>query len=235
MGTIAFSDIFSRAIGLFDDPDISLAYFNDPAKFAKIMRPYLINGKGRFSNPTILSDQLSIYSAATGETEVIDGNGSTSYVVTTVPDDNSLMSFKIAGIPDPTASYDPETSTVTFSQVVPVGTECSFEWYFPGAFTQDVTGKASRNLNLSAIQERVVDILAHCTLLAWAERNKNFILEIRNLLNDTDFNLHSPGSTTTSKVEWYNNLKWEVDELTCSLSWDVSTNYRRGYRFGGNV
>ena len=70
MGTIAFSDIFSRAIGVFDDPDISLAYFNDPAKFAKIMRPFLINGKGRFSNPTILSDQLSVYSAATGETEM---------------------------------------------------------------------------------------------------------------------------------------------------------------------
>ena len=41
---ILFSEIFDRAVNLFDDPDIRRDYVLDPAGFQQEMRPFLING-----------------------------------------------------------------------------------------------------------------------------------------------------------------------------------------------
>ena len=48
---ILFNEIFARAVNLFDDPDINYAYVNNKVSFSKLMRPYLINGISKFTNP----------------------------------------------------------------------------------------------------------------------------------------------------------------------------------------
>lgn len=112
---ILFEDIFNRAVNLFDDPDIQRAYELNPVEFSKTMRPYLINGLGMFANPTTVSSRFSDYTEAQGKLEVFDGDGGATYTLSTVPVDNSVMSFFIGRTPDPLAEYDSTTKTVTFS------------------------------------------------------------------------------------------------------------------------
>lgn len=228
---ILFGDIFNRAIVLFDDPDINSAYLNDPVSFQKIMLPYLLNGKNKFSSPLEVTAYLVNYSAMDSAIDELEGAGSTEVPVDAEfnPPENSVFSFKINGVADPGAVYDSETRKVIFSTEVPSGVKCSVEYCYAGAFTDDITWSYSSNrLTSASINERVIDILAHCTLLAWCEREQNFILDIRNLLTDTDFKIYSPANSIKAKVEWYNAVKAGLDDLTGKLGWDM-----RGTRKGG--
>ena len=228
---ILFEDIFNRAVNLFDDPDILRAYELNPVEFSKTMRPYLINGLGMFANPTTVSSRFSDYTEAQGRLEVFDGNGGASYTLSTTPLDNAVMSFFIGKTPDPLAEYNPETKVVTFSRDVPNGTPCSAEWYYAGEFAADFTGFSS-NISSAFIEARTKDILAHCLLLGWAENEKNFMLDIRNILTDTDFKLHSPANSVRAKTEWYQNIREGLNDLTQKLSWDLWSGAIGGKQIG---
>lgn len=228
---ILFEDIFNRAVNLFDDPDILRAYELNPVEFSKTMRPYLINGLGMFANPTTVSSRFSNYTEAQGKLEVFEGNGGASYTLSTTPLDNAVMSFFIGKTPDPLAEYNPETKVVTFSRDVPNETPCSVEWYYAGEFVADFTGFSS-NISSAFIESRTKDILAHCLLLGWAENEKNFMLDIRNILTDTDFKLHSPANSVRAKTEWYQNIREGLNDLTQKLSWDLWSGAIGGRQIG---
>lgn len=228
---ILFEDIFNRAVNLFDDPDIQRAYELNPVEFSKIMRPYLINGLGMFANPTTVAARLSNYTEAEGKLEVFEGDGGNTYELSTVPVENAVMSFFIGKTPDPLAQFDAVTNKVTFSQSVPVGTTCTAEWYFAGEFLADFAGFSS-NISPLFIATRTKDILAHCLLLGWAENEKNFMLDIRNILTDTDFKLHSPANSVRAKTEWYQNIREGLNDLTQKLSWDLWSGAIGGAQIG---
>ena len=48
---ILFSDVYRKAIALFDDPRITTAYETNPLQFNKIMYTYLQNAISMFNNP----------------------------------------------------------------------------------------------------------------------------------------------------------------------------------------
>ena len=77
------------------------------------------------------------------------------------------------------------------------------------------------------------DILARALVLAWATNEEDFLLDIRRNLNDTDFKLYSEANSIRSKVEWVNQLKFQLDSLTTKLAWDVvSRKYHGGNYYG---
>ena len=57
--------------------------------------------------------------------------------------------------------------------------------------------------------------------IGWADKEQNFMLDIRNLLNDTDFKLHSPANSLKSKMDWVNSLRFEIYTLQTKLDWDL--------------
>ena len=58
---ILFSEIFDRAVNLFDDPDIRRDYVLDPAGFQQRMRTFLVNGLSKWTSPTEITDRLASY------------------------------------------------------------------------------------------------------------------------------------------------------------------------------
>lgn len=228
---ILFSDIFNRAIFLFDDPDLNYYYDRDPVGFQKVMLPYLLNGKDRFSSPIEVASHLVNYSPLESAVDELVGTGTNTVMVDADfnPPVDSVFTFRIGDELDPDAVYDSETKTVGFSKVVPEGAACSIEYCYAGAFTDNFTWSYSaRYLSSSVINERVVDILAHCLLLGWVEKEKNFVLDIRNLLTDHDFKIYAPANAVRSKVAWFKNVQEELDDLIGKLGWDM-----RGTRKGG--
>ena len=230
---ILFSEIFARAIRLFDDPEINRLYATNQVAFAKKMRPFLVNGLGKFVTPIIIASMTNDYDDADGKIEIFDGADTDTYTLSTIPAENAELCCMIDGKIDFLATYNAETQSVTFSKVVTSEQQCSVEWYYAGAFTADFTKSGAFGTNSATVVEQTKNILAHCLALSWAEQSKNFLLDIRNWLQDTDFKLYSPAHAIESKIKWHKDVERGLDDLTNSLGWLVRTNAT--YAAGGKV
>ena len=230
---LTFKSIYEKAINLFDDPIIRRSYIEDTVRWERQMYPHLENGINQFSNPTKIAYLLVDQKLPSGQVEVFDGNGTAVYNVSAdfVPEEGAEFSFRIGTQYDHAARYD--NGVVTFSREVPTGSKCGVEWYFPGQFNTDFKEAASFTTPANVIAYKVRDILARALVLAWATNEEDFLLDIRRNLNDTDFKLYSEANSIRSKVEWVNQLKFQLDSLTTKLAWDVvSRKYHGGNYYG---
>ena len=230
---LTFKSIYEKAINLFDDPIIRRSYMEDTVRWERQMYPHLENGINQFSNPTKIAYLLVDQKLPSGQVEVFDGNGTAVYNVSAdfVPEEGAEFSFRIGTQYDHAARYD--NGVVTFSREVPAGSKCGVEWYFPGQFNTDFKEAASPTTSAAVIAYKVRDILARALVLAWATNEEDFLLDIRRNLNDTDFKLYSEANSIRSKVEWVNQLKFQLDSLTTKLAWDVvSRKYHGGNYYG---
>ena len=232
---ILFKDIYARAINLFDDPDINRAYVHNKVVFGKMMYEHLVNGIQLFQDPTAIAWELNDKTPPSGTMEIFSGDevNEGKVALGSTPLENSDMVVMVNGKIDSKATYDAETNTVTLSQEVTSEDEVSVEWYFGGQFNTDFASSATALVSSAIIGSKVQDILARALVVAWAEKNKNFILEIRNVLTDTDFKIYSPANSTTSKIEWVKNLRKDLDTLTTKLGWDLHSVSRRAGRYYG--
>lgn len=230
---LLFKDIYREAVHLFDDPTIQKAYAEDCVKWQKMMYPYLQNGIHRFTNPTKIAFALSDQASPYGQIDTMVGNGSKSYNVDSsfVPNENCDFSFKIGKEYDYGATY--EDGIVTFSRPVQQGMKCSIEWYFGGQFNTDFSSCTSATCSKEQIEYQVRGILANALVLGWAENEQNFLLDIRNLLNDTDFKLYSNANSLKAKLDWTKQLLYNFDTQTTNLGWLlVSRKYHGGNYYG---
>nr|DAF49047.1 MAG TPA: hypothetical protein [Siphoviridae sp. ctnpt50] len=230
---LTFKSIYEKAINLFDDPIIQRAYVEDTVRWERMMYPHLENGVNQFSNPTKIAYLLVDQKLPAGQVEVFEGNGTAVYNtgVDFVPEADADFSFRIGTQYDRSATY--ENGVVTFSREVPVGSKCEVRWYSAGQFNTDFKEAASATTSASVIAYKVRDILARALVVSWATNEEDFVLDIRRNLNDTDFKLYSEANSIRSKVEWVNQLKFQLDTLTTKLAWDlVSRKYHGGNYYG---
>lgn len=230
---ILFKEIYGKAISLFDDPDIQRAYYEDTVEWEKTMLPYLENYAVLFTNPTRVTAQLLDQTQPEGKFEIFEGTGSNTYHLSTQPKEGADFSFMIDGVIDKLATYDADNNDVVFTKPVEVGQTCSAEWYFCGSFNSDFKAASSPTTSASIIQSQVIEILARALVLNWAENEKNFVLEIRNLLTDTDFRMYSPANSVRAKTEWVKQLRFDFDTMTNKLGWILYSRAQHGGRFYG--
>ena len=228
---LEFKTIYDKAINLFDDPIIQKAYVEDTVRWEKLMYPYLENGIPLFVNPTRISYLLVDQTPPCGKLDIFQGNDTATYTLTTTPVENSDFSFLIDGVNDYGAVYNSSDNSVTFSRVVPVGSKCSVEWYYPGCFNTDFSAAASPNVSASVIAYRVKEILSRALVLSWATDEQNFLLDIKNVLTDTDFKIYSPANSVRAKVEWKKTIEYEFDTLKNNLGWELFSRKFHGGRY----
>ena len=225
---LLFKDIYNKAINLFDDPIIERAYMEDTVEWEQLMYPYLENGVNLFINPTRISYLLVDQTPPQGKFELFDGNGGSIYPLSTTPMTNSDFSFRIDGVPDLLATYDQTSNSVTFTKDIPVGSKCSVEWYFAGQFNTDFASAASATVPAAVIAYRTKEILSRALVLNWATDEQNFLLDIKNVLTDTDFKVYSPANSVRAKVEWKKSIEYEFNTLTNNLAWELFSRKQHG-------
>lgn len=228
---ILFSEIFDRAVNLFDDPDIRRDYVLDPAGFQQEMRPFLINGLHKWTSPTEITDRLAVYSDAVGKVEIIDGEDTDTYVLASRPVENSAFSYRICGKPVK-GEYDPETHTVKIERPVLETEKLVVAWYYAGAFEADFKGVFRGDFNMRAMLGKVKNILAYGVLSAWGDVEMNRAIEMRNIFSDSDLGFYSPANSAKAKVEWHNQINHDMDTLISELTWRIGSTPGGGYRFG---
>lgn len=205
--SVEFPSIYSQAIGLFDDPSITSAFNNSPIQFFQIMYTYLQNAIPRFNNPMKMQVTLSSQNQPSGQTEIFDGNDTTIYNIIATPLPNSYFEYIVDGN-IVNGTYDDVLHSITFSVPIPTGKQGSFQWYFAGEFINDIDYTA-------------INILARLTVLCWVEKEKNFLLDIRRLLGDTDFKLPSEANSVRAKGGWYSDVKSEINKKMNQYAWDL--------------
>lgn len=221
--SIKFSDIYKKAIGLFDDPDISTAYETNLIRFEKWMYVYLQNSISLFNNPSSIAFELALYNEPKGTMETFESNGVDKEFIL---DDNfeliegSKYEF-IANGKIVEGELFPEERKVVFPEVLEEGQAYSIEQYYCGEFLSEFSSITSDKGVGSSVQNQVKDILARMLVKSWAEETRNFLLDIQNILTDTDFKLHPASAALRSKNEWVKQIDAELLQYQNKLAWVI--------------
>lgn len=231
---ILFSDIYSKAIALFDDPKISRAYETNKIQFNKLMYTYLQNAIAMFDNPLSVALRLSNYNEPVGTMEVFEGDGEnkkfsldSEFEIL----DNSLYCY-IERQAIVEAVLDKENRTVEFPDVLPERQQYSIEQYYVGEFTDDFKGFNNNKQGSDAVAVGYIkDILARLLVKAWGEGERNELLDIRNIMQDSDFKIMSNDRILKAKNEWIAQLNEEIATYQSRLGWMIR--FMRGSSYLG--
>ena len=133
--TTSFLNIYGSAIAEIDDPDLTYVFNQNPTspiQFYKILYQFLNNAWPLYNNPMTELAKLTPQNPPVGALETFTG-GSSNYLLSTTPVDNSYFEYKISGSVT-SGSYNSTSGCVTFDTGIPVEETGSVEWYFPGEF-----------------------------------------------------------------------------------------------------
>ena len=220
---IPFQDIYAKAIGLFDDPKITAAYNSNLMQFYKLMYVYLQNSISLFNNPLSVIRLISNYEEPNGLMEIFESDGET--VKFKLDEafqliEGSVYCF-VADGEQVEATIDKANRTVTFPEVLPLGKQFSIEQYFAGQFVCDMSHLSSSTLVQMNIISNIKDILSRLLVKSWGENQRNFLLDIQNILTDSDFGLHSSSSALRAKNIWVEQLDEEIMQYQNKLAWNI--------------
>lgn len=209
--SLLFTDIYEKSIALFDDPKITKAYETNKTQFAKLMYTFLQNAIGQFTNPASIGTRLSNYNEPIGTMETFELSEGTinadNSVTFTLDDsfvlmDNSLYTY-IEGEVICSGVLDKGNRTVTFPHKIPEGMEYAFEQYYVGEFTGVFSGlNTNTMIGDKFIANQVRDILARLLVKSWGEGERNMLLDIRNIMQDSDFKISGNDRILRSKNAW---------------------------------
>ena len=231
---IYFSTIFERAFNLFVDPDITRKYYYDEAGYQQLMLQFLIIAKDKFTTPTPIVDLLHQVDESSGCVEIDNGNGSKTYVLDQTVTNRGVgvgFTYKI-GDEYVKGEYNPDDNSVTFPREIGAEETWSVAWFYAGAFTADFSSCLRKDLPMPVLLDKIINILAYGILSVWGDKEVGRVLEVRNILTDTDFKFYSPANSARAKVEWRNQMNRDMDTLISELNWMILSTPRGGSRFG---
>lgn len=223
--SILFSEIYAKAIALFDDPKITIAYNTNKIQFNKLMYTFLQNAIAMFTNPSSIGARLANYSEPSGLLQTFEGDGETT-TFDLDPDfvlkDNSLYIFTEGDL-KVEALIDQENHTVTFPDILPAGQQYSIEQYYVGEFNDDFSEgfNAKTTSGNTLVKNEIKDILARLLVKSWAESERNLLLDIRNIMQDSDFKITGNDRVLRSKDQWVDHLDTEILQLQNKLAWNI--------------
>lgn len=220
---IPFQDIYAKAIGLFDDPKITVAYNSNLMQFYKLMYVYLQNSISLFNNPLSVVRLLSDFEEPSGQMEIFESDGiQTTFTLDNAFQlkDNSVYHY-VANGETIEGIIDKENRTVTFPFSLKEGEQFSIEQYCIGQFNCDFSTMASSKIVQMNIVNNIKDILARLLIKSWGENKRNFLLDIQNILTDSDFNLHSSSNVLRAKNSWIDQLDEEILQYQNKLAWNI--------------
>lgn len=221
--SISFKNIYTKAIGLFDDPKLTIAYNTNLMQFYKLMYTYLQNSISLFNNPLSAVRLLGSYKEPKGQMEVFVGDGMTKEFVLDENfeiSENSIYQYIVDG-KIVNAIIDKENRKIIFSEIIGKDVEVSVEQYYIGEFLSSFDSTVAKPEQQMIMIGQVQDILARLLVKSWGENTRNFLLDIQNILMDSDFKLHSASAALSSKNAWIDQLDQEILQYQNKLAWNL--------------
>lgn len=222
--SILFSDIYTKAFALMDDPKLTVAYETNTIQWQKLMYSFMQNAIGMFDNPAVVARRLSDYTEPSGQMEVFEGDGVNNEF--SLDDDFELLDNSVymftEGSLTVKGTIDRVNRTVKFPDVLPEGKQYSVEQYFCGQFNDNFTGF---NLNASGANKAFInlikDILSRLLVKAWAESQRNDYLDTQRSMTDTDFKLTEAYKALAQNTALVDQLDSDLKTMGNRLAWMI--------------
>lgn len=231
---ILFSTIFEKSFNLFDDPDIIKKYYYDKAGYQRLMLQYLLIARDKITSPTAIVDLLHEIAEPVGCVESDNGNGTNTYVLSQAVANEGVgvgFTYRINN-ELVIGEYIAETNSVVFPREISTTETWSVAWFYAGGFTADFSSCVRRDFPMPVLLDKLTTILAYGILSVWGDQEVGRVLEVRNILTDTDFKMYSPANSARAKVEWRNQMNKDMDTLISELNWRIMGTPLGGSRFG---
>lgn len=213
----SFISIYNNAMSKLDDPILSKIYRENSQEFFRIMYQRIKTAIADFRTPATTVSKLVDRVEPVFYTELFDGDGETSsFEVTEITlNSNCIVSALVDGSAVDVLSV--VGNIVTLSSEPVLGTEnVEISVYIDGYFNQ-------------TLSDQEEEILSLFVLKAWANKERNFLLDIRRLIGDKDFRLISEANSAREKNNWYNSIREEAEKKMVAFSWSsVGSRRSRG-------
>lgn len=216
--TTSFVDIYAMVMQRIDDPSLTKLYETSPIAFYTVMYNYLESAIPSFSNPIEEMQRLRNQTLPFGESDTFIGDGEENvFSFTNEIADDSILEASVNGVLAE-YTYNSIDNTITFETVPQESQKVVISWYFPGKFNFDMYSEEK-------------DILSLLTSLNWAEKEKNFKLDIRTLIGDKTYRADSSARTSVgNKVSWYEAIQEDCQKKMNRFAWNY---YMVKKRYGG--
>lgn len=203
----SFINIYEKAIAEISDPSIDREFASNSVEFCKTMYNYLDNAIPYFIIPTTSTAKMADIAVPVDVIELFDGTGLTAvFTLSSTPTADALFVYTDSGV-GVSGGFNYNTNQVTLDFIPSAGTEnVQIEWYSPGQFNQTLD-----------YQEK--SIIAQWLVVCWGEKEKNFLLDIRRLLNDDDFKLSAEGNNMVAKGNWFYAMREKAEKNMNNYSW----------------
>jgi hypothetical protein len=202
-----FVTIYDRAISSFNDPILMNTYNQNKIQFLEIMFGYLSNAIPLFRIPMSVLTKLEDRTDPVVNTEYFSGTGTEDeFHLTTTHTDGDYIDVFVSGV-QVEFSYDETGNSVVLDTPPPSGANnIEVVIYTDGYFSTTLNDTEGR-------------ILSALLVLAWAEKERNFLMDIRRLVNDKDFKIYSEANSIRDKGNWYSSLREETEKMMLNYSW----------------
>jgi hypothetical protein len=211
----SYMSIYNLAITRFDDPILSKLYLENSQDFFETMNKKMSLAIAEFTMPASAVVKLADRIEPIFYKEVFNGDDiKKEFTLTEITlSEDALVEARVNGI---LVNIDTIVGNViTLENIPQEGVEnVEISAYIDGSFNQTLTDREKNILSLWIVK-------------VWAEREKNFLLDIRRLIGDKDFKIISESNSLREKSNWYTSIREEASKKMNSLSWSTSVNNRR--------
>lgn len=250
MENTSFLEIYRLAITEIEDPIITRKFEESVIDFARVMYNYLDDAIPFFTSPQFVMDKLYPYNKPSYDVLYITGNGVDSefllerpftedtLIEVKVEEDNVNIETTQYEFDKPhlvTVSYDKDNETLEFDSTegerpndARLGFDISLEkssiiFESPPKENSKITVRfydiGSFNFELNPVEK---SILAEILVYRWATKEQNYLLDIRRLLRDDDYQLHDGSRTVNSKLEWTTTMRERYEKRMMKYDYDCA-------------
>lgn len=199
-------NIYDKAIASLDDPILTRTYTESKIDFCYKMYTFLMRAIPLFNTPSSEFEKLQKALIPPAEEEcVIKADGINKQFNLTISINNeAVKEVKEEGKVVVNGFYF-QNNSIIFNEPPPRDKKINIRQYFPGGF----------NITLEPVEETILALLL---VSCWAEKEENFLLDIRRLLTTSDFKLHDSASVLRSKVNWHYTMYEQAQKLMNNYS-----------------
>lgn len=204
----SFINIYTEAINRIEDPRLTKRFQESVIGFCDIMYNFLVDAIPNFTTPSFVISKLSNITNPIHYNQSYICNGVDTVFLVQYPIKNTgIIEVDVDGNNKVGFTVNYQTSTVILDIAPIKNATLNIKYYEDGFFNEDLSGEEIGILS---------DILIYC----WATKEENYLLDIRRLLQDTDFKLHNAAQSISGKIGWINNLRETWQKRMNNYAWN---------------
>lgn len=204
----SFIQIYTQSINKIEDPRLTKKFQESIIDFCGIMYNFLMDAIPNFTTPSFVVGKLENITQPILQNNSYTCDGEKKdFILPYEIKNDGIFEVDVNGNNKIGYTINYETNSIILDIIPEKNSILTVKYYEDGFFNE--------NLN-----EEEIGILSDILIYCWATKEENYLLDIRRLLQDTDFKLHNAAQSISSKIGWINNLRETWQKRMNNYAWN---------------